>query len=630
MMTSKDLTTLNFLEFSSQGRRYVRAYKNEWISKKVTGKVKGVSRAKEQHHVGAIVDQYRVRLSPKFLEKFPEFAGKQWFYENNLLKDEEVFRRDHPEFIDPLPRNEEMGVDAGCGNKTPEEPPAETNGDTEDPSQDDSDSIEFPQPTSLSFLPAYCVMGMAQDQGYLDSLAEVFGEKFAQQWIRSVTYRLLDGGPAHCVSDWLADQYLGQKGCQLTGQRISELYAQCTQEKFDQFWLKRFQRSQNVRKSQKLGKVRYCAFDSTSIACYSSTIEDAAYGHAKQDEGIPQINLAVVMDQVTGEFLYAHLYEGSINDRATYTFLIEKMVQAGFPMDEIILVTDRGYPSNNALNQVLSECGHFLTGCPINKDSDLEKWAIAHAETMSMPTFFNLDIELSCHSTKEKWTVGKMTRTVYVHYYYDMQEASSARQDLSVKIHQALNALNKGEKISDALMKQVRPLIKKVPNPNSNPHKKAEMHWVIVDEEVKRSFKRAGFFVLKTDCIADAASALKLYRLRGTIEEGFDQLKNELNGRRLRVTERSYRGRVLEFLIATSLRCQILARKAAQENDLSKSGKPVKIPGDSIDKMFRQLDRFKIRRQQSNRRWQLDLLPAKVVSWLRVFFQVKAPPRTFW
>ena len=52
MMTSKDLTTLNFLEFSSQGRRYVRAYKNEWISKKVTGKVKGVSRAKEQHHVG--------------------------------------------------------------------------------------------------------------------------------------------------------------------------------------------------------------------------------------------------------------------------------------------------------------------------------------------------------------------------------------------------------------------------------------------------------------------------------------------------------------------------------------------------------------------------------------------------
>ena len=610
MMTSKDLTTLNFLEFSSQGRRYVRAYKNEWISKKVTGKVKGVSRAKEQHHVGALVDQYRVRLSPKFLEKFPEFAGKQWFYENNLLKDEEVFRRDHPEFIDP--------------------PPAETNGDTEDPSQDDSDSIEFPQPTSLSFLPAYCVMGMAQDQGYLDSLAEVFGEKFAQQWIRSVTYRLLDGGPAHCVSDWLADQYLGQKGCQLTGQRISELYAQCTQEKFDQFWLKRFQRSQNVRKSQKLGKVRYCAFDSTSIACYSSTIEDAAYGHAKQDEGIPQINLAVVMDQVTGEFLYAHLYEGSINDRATYTFLIEKMVQAGFPMDEIILVTDRGYPSNNALNQVLSECGHFLTGCPINKDSDLEKWAIAHAETMSMPTFFNLDIELSCHSTKEKWTVGKMTRTVYVHYYYDMQEASSARQDLSVKIHQALNALNKGEKISDALMKQVRPLIKKVPNPNSNPHKKAEMHWVIVDEEVKRSFKRAGFFVLKTDCIADAASALKLYRLRGTIEEGFDQLKNELNGRRLRVTERSYRGRALEFLIATSLRCQILARKAAQENDLSKSGKPVKIPGDSIDKMFRQLDRFKIRRQQSNRRWQLDLLPAKVVSWLRVFFQVKAPPRTFW
>lgn len=48
MLTSKDLTTLNFLEFSSNGRRYIRAYKNEWVSKKVTGKDKGVSRTKEQ------------------------------------------------------------------------------------------------------------------------------------------------------------------------------------------------------------------------------------------------------------------------------------------------------------------------------------------------------------------------------------------------------------------------------------------------------------------------------------------------------------------------------------------------------------------------------------------------------
>ena len=52
MLTSKDLTTLNFLEFSSNGRRYIRAYKNEWVSKKVTGKDKGVSRTKEQHHAG--------------------------------------------------------------------------------------------------------------------------------------------------------------------------------------------------------------------------------------------------------------------------------------------------------------------------------------------------------------------------------------------------------------------------------------------------------------------------------------------------------------------------------------------------------------------------------------------------
>lgn len=176
MLTSKDLTTLNFLEFSSNGRRYIRAYKNEWVSKKVTGKDKGVSRTKEQHHAGSLVDQYRVRLSPKFLAKFPEFAGKQWFYENNLLKDEEAFRRDHPDFIDPLPGSEESLVSAGEDERSDK---------TDGGSEDDSDAIEFPKPTSLSFLPAYCLMSMAQDQGYQDSLAEVFGEKVAQQWIKS-------------------------------------------------------------------------------------------------------------------------------------------------------------------------------------------------------------------------------------------------------------------------------------------------------------------------------------------------------------------------------------------------------------------------------------------------------------
>ena len=622
MTTSKDLSPLNFLAFNAKGHRYLRAYKNEWVSKRVTGTARGHSRTKEQHHAGSMIDNYRVRLSPKFLHRFPQFEGYEWFYENNLLKDKDTFLAEHPDYVDPLAAaaDEELpgyGGDSGASAWTKKDEDALANETAEE---------EFPTPSTLSFLPAYAVLAMARDQGYEMALAEVFGKKAASAWLTAMTYRLCDAGPAQCISDWLAEQYLGGKS-KLSSQRLSELYASCNQEKFDQFWVERFKHSQQANKGA-AGGIRYCAFDSTSIGTYSASIADAAYGHSKQDEGIPQINLAIVMDQATGEIIYAHAYEGSINDKATYSFIFEKMVQAGFPMDQVILVTDRGYPSNEALSQMMQEGSHFLTAYPIAKNSSLEKWAVGHVDLMESASVTNPGLRLGVHTQQEKWKVGQIEKTVYVHYYYDASVAGDTRKELNTMVAMAVDLLNKGQRIDDDLMKIVKPYIKKKQVSDSSPHMKPVIRWVINNEELKRALDRAGYHVLKTDCLADPVEAHRLYSLRQEIEQGFDQLKTAINGRRLRVAENSYRGRLLEYLLAVSIRCQILHRKAAHRQAFPCS--KVKMPGDSIDKMLRQLDRFKLRRAQSNRRWQLDMLPAKVVAWLKVFFAVKAPPRNCW
>ena len=88
--------------------------------------------------------------------------------------------------------------------------------------------------------------------------------------------------------------------------------------------------------------VRFCAFDSTSISTYSA-MDDAAFGHAKQDADLKQINLAIIFDQFSGDLVYAFTYDGSVNDKSTYAYAVDRMTQAGFPMQEIILITDRGY-----------------------------------------------------------------------------------------------------------------------------------------------------------------------------------------------------------------------------------------------------------------------------------------------
>ena len=81
----------------------------------------------------------------------------------------------------------------------------------------------------------------------------------------------------------------------------------------------------------------------------------------------------------------------------------------------------------------------------------------------------------------------------------------------------------------------IRSYLRQEINPKSEPNKEARKIWVVNQDEVRRFKNRAGFFIIKTDVISDPTQALALYRQRNTIEMGFNQLKNQLGGRRLRV-----------------------------------------------------------------------------------------------
>ena len=151
--------------------------------------------------------------------------------------------------------------------------------------------------------------------------------------------------------------------------------------------------------------------------------------------------------------------------------------------------------------------------------------------------------------------------------------------------------------------------------------------WVFNDAAIKHHHGLAGFFVIKTDVVSNPMLAHRLYRMRWRIEQGFAQMKNEVNGRRLRVQERSYRGKVLLYLIATALRVMIRFN-LEQHKALAPSSK-LSIPGNSTTKLLMRMNKFKIRRGRSSERWLLDLLPKQVKQWLRVLFKSGLPPRRF-
>lgn len=131
--------------------------------------------------------------------------------------------------------------------------------------------------------------------------------------------------------------------------------------------------------------------------------------------------------------------------------------------------------------------------------------------------------------------------------------------------------------------------------------------------------------MLKTDVVDDPVVAVTLYRMREYIEQGFDQLKNEVNGRRLRVQERSHLGKVLHFLLAVSLR--VNARFRFDHHKQLVPCSKLEIPSNSLDTFLARINRYKIRRMNPSQQWLLDLVPKSVQSMLNVMFGIGRLPK---
>lgn len=615
MISGKSLCNLNFLTFLNKGRTYVRAYENRWVPKQTLEdgtQVGGYSKAKEQHQVGALLSDNRVKISPKFIKKFPDFAGVTWFYLNNDLVDDETYY-----------------------NSTPDEVPMQIqphdNEQADAPIIEDDDEAdeEIPEPKSKFFLAHYALSSLAYQTGVTKTLKDVFGKKEGGQLLDFILYKLLDGRAAEQYPQWAFHQYLSPASTELDGRKISRLLQLCSKEKWDEFWKLRFEQSQK-RQAQVDGirRVRFCALDSTSIST-DADLDDAEHGKAKQNPEKKQINLLMVMDQLTGDLIYAFTYNGSINDVSTYTYVVDRMTSIGFPMNEIMLITDRGYGSTPNINKLLNDKQHFLTGVVIGKGTVEERWITKEVrDLIDRPETWNSLNQVNQITKTESWKLkdGSCVNT-YAHIYYDPDIAKERIKGLNNLLACTMDALNKKKKVDEQQMKEARPYLRQIEDPDSNPHMVAEKKWVFNNAAIVRFQKRAGFLILKSDIIADPSCAIAMYRLRNTVEIGFDQLKNELEGRRLLVRQRSHLGKLLVFIIGMGLRMRI--RFNYDHHIENNPASRMRIPGNSVKQLLGELDKVTIHRNRKSEKWLLDMVPRKMRDWLAALFYASTPPAKF-
>ena len=537
-----------------KGHTYVEAYRNEWDPEKKR------SRIAQRKYVGVLdTTTGRVRLGKKYLSENPQYEGKILYYEDKQLVE-----------------------------RTPEEVQEELDKRVPSPLND-----------VVSYGASAACWLVAQQSGMLEDLKKTFGAEVGADLLRLAVYQYLDGGSMDCFEQWASQHWL-PKARTFSGQRISEMLSKITHQDITSYLKLRNHRcvehfnkvKTQAEELKKPGpRFRYLALDSTALSTYSVTISSAAYGYAKQNPELRQVNFTLGVDYLNGDVCYAYESEGSITDKSVYPHLMMDLHHNGYNLQDTVIVTDQGYQSIYNIQRLLDIEINYVCGVPLTEES-VKQLFERYKSSLSNPAFLNGRLKVAARTSKELWEKatdsGPLHLSTSLHLYKYPELAAQQAISLHQKIEEVLEKKNSGEKLHLADRSRVRNYI--VEN-NKNV-------WVKNIKGLEEFLTRAGCFAIRTNCIEDPFECLAVYKQRQIVETAFRQMKVLNGNNRLRCTERTYVGKLLLFVIAQSLRMRMLYTVKENEQRLD-----LDLPGDSLDKAMAMLKGIMAIRPPSKAVW---------------------------
>ena len=572
---------------TAQGYCYVKAYKMKWdpVLKK--------SKRHLQRHVGRLLENDRIKISPSFAADFPEYSGDDWFWGANKKPVHEAeYRRDFPETPGPAPQ--------------------------------DPEACE-PQST-LDVGLTWAALELAKDSGIRAHLQEVFGKETGEDLLYLAIYKLASGGAMMTYDIWRQKVWLPQSR-RLTGQKISELLSSVTREQVTKYFKLRHNRQDEVweeiyKKQPELRSrpIEY-ALDNTSISTYSNTLSEAQYGHAKRDPELKQINYTIICDQRSGDIVFAYMYDGAVNDVSALSDILFAMQEAEFKLEKNILVTDRGYSSLVNVQKMINLEIKYLQGVRYIEDSLKQRFA-KHSDALRKNAFYSSKEKAYAFTETEPWTqnssASQLKLNNYIHLYRLVGHEDLTVQQISENADHIIRLKTAKRSVPQDLWAAYGRFVKSVTEKNG------VTHWVRDTSKIDEAVECSGYFALRSNAVSDAFEALSIYRQRNMVEQDFYQLKNWLDGDRLRVGAVSVQGKLLVNTIGTALRMMMLCRAKQKEDRKSK----LVLPGGSLDRLLAELTLVRAEKRKNANAWIRNSIPA---SRRRCFelLMLPEPPRTF-
>lgn len=372
-------------------------------------------------------------------------------------------------------------------------------------------------------------------------LRQCFPKTYKQ--LLSIVYYLVleDRSPLYRFERW-GDLHKHPYGKTITSQRSSELFASINEANRQEFFM-----LQGNRRAEK----EYWAYDITSISSYSETLRQVQYGRNKENDRLPQINLALVFGETSSLPFYYRKLAGNIPDSKTIRQLLVDFDSLGF--SKIKLVMDRGFYSKENINSLFKERVKFLIGAKMSLIFIRQELEPIYENFRSFE-YYNEDYELYCQTVQTQWEYTQHrpykgdtlveSRRVYIHYYYNIEKAAEEEKTFDrnlITLRRELESGNKNPKHEAKYKKYFE--VKTTPKRGTKA--------TVKEEAVSKAKRYFGFFALLTNEAMDAVTALEIYRNKDLAEKAFGNLKERLNLRQALVSsEQSLDGKLFVEFVA--------------------------------------------------------------------------------
>jgi transposase len=302
----------------------------------------------------------------------------------------------------------------------------------------------------------------------------------------------------------------------ISSQRVSELLRQVTEnsrQHFFSLWLKLLLENDLL------------CYDITSISSYASANEYVRRGYNRDKEKLPQINLAMLYGQKSGLPAYYRRLPGNITDVTTLKTTMGTLDFLG--KTKLHFVLDRGFYSEKNVDELFDKQYHFALMVPTDRvwvKNVIDKYY----ENIATPERYRQTGEnevLYMVSHLHNWG----GRRCYAHLYYNATRAAEDYDKFTKKLLICKEELEKGD-----LQDTHKEFYNRFFNVKMTPKRGISVFYN--DDEIQKYRKRyAGYFCILTNVKTDSGELLEIYRNKDIVENCFDDLKNGLDMKRLRI-----------------------------------------------------------------------------------------------